>query len=340
MRCCKVKWLKRDAVKGGDVDTQIDYLRAAGCQHFVYELKQVLSVTAKSFDEYYQPIIDAVANLLQQLPDRYHAEHNQPYGLLQGTCARTITALKLRRHRFLPVGGDAETGYAQADYWTYAVFVCAITRDLWKSLEFELLVSSQRFEPLTETNHLPHTDFVAKTYRLNTHSNMALILACLHKDATKFLQHIPLVWEQVVLYWHHETCSITPLIAAEEGILRPEVLPAEPSFTEQLNAALAVGEITCNEDNSAVHAVAEGLLLVMPEFLTAWKATSKTTLDEAQLTSKLKEEKILVRNQPNSNWHTYYQGHGFKKVVLEGFLLDKTKITTPININDTLYRET
>jgi hypothetical protein len=327
----------------------IEYLEAAQCQQFLYELKKTISITATSFAGFYLPVIVEVTKLLQHLPDRYAPEKNIPYGLIQGTVSRTLMALKLRRNRFLPVGHDAETGYAQADHWTYAIFVCALMRDLWKCTEFNLMVNTEgsstpvSFEPLTQLNERIYISAEPKTYHLNNISNLALVLARIHVEAIEFLQRFPLVWEQVILHWHHQPSMIDEFISSSNNaavITAQSEIVVKKSFATQLSTLIVEQKIPFNEKESAIQGVSEGVLLVMPDFLSQWQHLTNTVLDQASFLKQLEHEGLLIKSK-QANLHTYYQGQGFSKVVYEGYLLDKNKLTSiiTITINDALHRE-
>lgn len=324
----------------------IEYFEAAKCQQFLYELKKSISITAASLAGFYLPVIIEVTKLLQHLPDRYDPDKNIPYGLMQGACTRTLTALKLRRNRFLPVGYDAETGYAQADHWTYAVFICAFMRDLWKCTEFNLMINTEDssttipFEPLIRLNERPYISVESKPYHLNNSSNLVLALARIHSEAIEFLQRFSLVWEQVILYWHHQPSMIDEFISSSNTsalITEQREVVIKKSFATQLSALIAEQKISFNEKESEIQCVAEGMLLVMPDFLSQWQSLTDNSLNQASLLKQLEQEGLLIKSK-QANLHTYYQGQGFNKMVYEGYLVDKAKIIT-INQNDTLYRE-
>ena len=82
--------------------------------------------SATHFEAVYRPLLHAVAEYLQQLPDPA-----QP--AITGLDARlhtAATALHRRRGRLLPPGAPAERLAQEADLWTYAVFSLALLRRL------------------------------------------------------------------------------------------------------------------------------------------------------------------------------------------------------------------
>ena len=92
----------------------------------VQQLHAASGGSATHFEAVYRPLLHAVAEYLQQLPDPA-----QP--AITGLDARlhtAATALRRRRGRLLPPGAPAERLAQDADLWTYAVFSLALLRRL------------------------------------------------------------------------------------------------------------------------------------------------------------------------------------------------------------------
>jgi len=84
------------------------------------------SSSATHFNAVYRPLLHAVAEYLQRLPDP-----EQPaIPLLEARVRTAAEGLRRRRGRLLPPGASAERIAEEADLWTYAVFSLALLRRL------------------------------------------------------------------------------------------------------------------------------------------------------------------------------------------------------------------
>ena len=99
---------------------------------FVGAIRAMVGVPANHWQTLYQPMIDAYAGLVQQLPVSQAHHHAGPGGLLQHGLEVVHEALKLRRSTLLPTGAPAEEVDRHQDVWTYACVAAALLHALGK----------------------------------------------------------------------------------------------------------------------------------------------------------------------------------------------------------------
>jgi integrating conjugative element relaxase (TIGR03760 family) len=102
--------------------------RTARIQH----IEQLSSFPKKHFDVLCLPVIDAVAEFLQELPASEHHHHAYIGGALDHALEVAETALQLRKAYLLPSGAEPEQIVKRQDKWTYAIFLGAILHDIGK----------------------------------------------------------------------------------------------------------------------------------------------------------------------------------------------------------------
>lgn len=83
-------------------------------QQQLYEIKQQISVTTEEYEHLFLPLINNVAEFMQQLPAMLTTNiKDLSKTLLSESFTQAINTLKIRRGYMLPIGADTETCYAQ-----------------------------------------------------------------------------------------------------------------------------------------------------------------------------------------------------------------------------------
>ena len=336
------EYLKNNKSPVIETTVSYDWLALAHCDTFMRELKNLVGATQTCFDLFYQPVLRETMNLLQKLGDPYNNTYNNDYGLLRSACERTIAAITQRKDVLLPVGSEAETIYRERDHWTYAVFVIAMTRDLWKTCEYTLKVISnthkeQIYDPLLQLNESPYLSIERKAEPANDRLNMYLLLHRLPNICIQFLSEHQSIWRNLCRYWLGEASVFDRflprvVVQQEDKIIKPKFM------IEKIEEVIQEGGFKVNEENSCLQGVKEGLFVVLPDFLSSWEKITQEKISQEDLLAKLRDENSILPNEKNKNYfiHEYFLGHGVKQISMQGFVLDK--LTSTITINDKLRR--
>jgi len=80
------------------------------------------------------PALQNYAEFVQLMPASQSHHHANPGGLLAHTLETVLHALTFRTGYLLPKGASAEIIATERDYWTYAVFLCALLHDAGKPM--------------------------------------------------------------------------------------------------------------------------------------------------------------------------------------------------------------
>ncbi len=130
-------------------------------QALLCEMKQQLSVTHEDYAQWYLPLIQNTAELMQQLPldstAIKEAERSQKpmKTLLTASLTHAVNALKIRRGYMLPVGADTETCNQQQSSWTYAILIAALLQESWRIMAcYDIPIFDKQGNPLGSWNPL------------------------------------------------------------------------------------------------------------------------------------------------------------------------------------------
>ena len=95
-------------------------------------IRRMVGVPNAYWNELYQPLFEAYAEFVQQLPASEAHHHAGPGGMLNHALEVVNESLKLRRGQLLPHGATAEDLALQQDLYTYAVTTGALMHDTGK----------------------------------------------------------------------------------------------------------------------------------------------------------------------------------------------------------------
>jgi len=102
-------------------------------QQQLCEIKQQISVTTEDYERLFLPLINNVAEFMQQLPAILTTNSKDlSKTLFSESFTQAINTLKIRRGYMLPIGADTETCYAQQNSWTYALLVASLLQESWQ----------------------------------------------------------------------------------------------------------------------------------------------------------------------------------------------------------------
>lgn len=93
------------------------------------ELRSLISCPQDVYSQLYLYALHRLAEFCQAMPFSQDS-YNEPYGLLVRQLSLAINALKYRRGMLLPRNAPIETIAAEEAYWTYAVFLASLLKDL------------------------------------------------------------------------------------------------------------------------------------------------------------------------------------------------------------------
>jgi len=96
------------------------------------KIRQQVGIPAAHWSALYQPLLEAYAAFVQQLPASEAHHHRGRGGLLKHGLETMLAALTLRRGVLLPPGSSAELLAEKQDAWTYATASAALLHDLGK----------------------------------------------------------------------------------------------------------------------------------------------------------------------------------------------------------------
>lgn len=107
-------------------------IATTGMAPLLLDIRKMSGLTDATWQTYVDPVIRAVAEMLQQLPASEAHHHAQPGGLFVHTVETLQHAAKLRQGRILPPGADIETQGRTQHLWTVGIYVAALLHDIGK----------------------------------------------------------------------------------------------------------------------------------------------------------------------------------------------------------------
>ncbi len=152
--------------------------------HLLKQIHQQVGVPKTHWNAVYLQFIYNFAKQVQLLPASESHHHSNVGGLLTHSLEVGLNALKFRKGKMLPLGGEAEVIEKQKELWSYAIFTAAMLHDIGKPLTDQIItVVSEKPErkwlPLTET--LSEGTVYQVSFRrgrkYRSHENIALLLA-------------------------------------------------------------------------------------------------------------------------------------------------------------------
>lgn len=107
-------------------------IATTGTAPALIEVRRMSGLTDATWQTYVVPVIQAVAEMAQQLPASEAHHHAQPGGLWIHTVETLQHAAKLRQGRILPPGADIEVQGRTQHLWTVGIYVAALLHDVGK----------------------------------------------------------------------------------------------------------------------------------------------------------------------------------------------------------------
>ncbi|MET3448260.1 MobH family relaxase [Ralstonia sp. 1138] len=109
-------------------------MQAVGMQGTLQRIRANAGLSTANFERDMLPVIERVAQFVQQLPASESHHHAQPGGLLVHMLEVTDAALRIRRGRILPKGAPIEMAARLEHRWTYGVFLAAMLHDIGRPM--------------------------------------------------------------------------------------------------------------------------------------------------------------------------------------------------------------
>jgi integrating conjugative element relaxase (TIGR03760 family) len=103
-----------------------------GVAPLLIEVRRNSGLTDPTWQTHVVPVIQTVAEMVQQLPASEAHHHAEPGGLFLHTVETLLHAAKLRQGRILPPGADIETQGRTQHLWTVGIYVAALLHDIGK----------------------------------------------------------------------------------------------------------------------------------------------------------------------------------------------------------------
>jgi len=103
-----------------------------GMAPLLIEVRRDSGLTDPTWQTHVVPVVQAVAEMVQQLPASEAHHHAEPGGLFVHTVETLQHAAKLRQGRILPPGADIETQGRTQHLWTVAIYIAALLHDIGK----------------------------------------------------------------------------------------------------------------------------------------------------------------------------------------------------------------
>lgn len=285
-------------------------------QGYLHELKQLISITKNDYKLLYLKPVEAIVNTAQD-PKK-----------LDDTFKLIIATLKLRRGYMLPIGTDAETCYQQQDAWTYALFTAALLRDYCKALS-DPLCFAQELLAGTGINWLQQykSVFTAWTNFLSTQDSTDIIAQIIHKA------------EAMLNEKNNSIANKSSGAAFTVEIKKDNIKTTEPSPIAQPPSAddfitwvknnIAATTLTINNQDSLLHRVDSGILLVMPDLYQYFLKDSphQTENDHAAIIAELtSDNQFIETSKPECFIHNFYRGDWKSRDLLSGILIASEKL--------------
>ena len=103
-----------------------------GVAPLLIEVRRESGLTGLTWQTHVVPVVQAVAEMVQQLPASEAHHHAEPGGLFVHTVETLQHAAKLRQGRILPPGADIETQGRTQHLWTVGIYIAALLHDIGK----------------------------------------------------------------------------------------------------------------------------------------------------------------------------------------------------------------
>jgi integrating conjugative element relaxase (TIGR03760 family) len=103
-----------------------------GVAPLLIEVRRDSGLTDPTWQTHVVPVVQAVAEMVQQLPGSEAHHHAEPGGLFVHTVETLQHAAKLRQGRILPPGADIETQGRTQHLWTVGIYIAALLHDIGK----------------------------------------------------------------------------------------------------------------------------------------------------------------------------------------------------------------
>ncbi len=103
-----------------------------GVAPLLIEVRRDSGLTDPTWQTHVVPVVQAVAEMVQQLPASEAHHHAEPGGLFVHTVETLQYAAKLRQGRILPPGADIETQGRTQHLWTVGIYIAALLHDIGK----------------------------------------------------------------------------------------------------------------------------------------------------------------------------------------------------------------
>ncbi len=103
-----------------------------GVAPLLIEVRRDSGLTDPTWQTHVVPVVQAVAEMVQQLPASEAHHHAEPGGLFVHTVETLQHAAKLRQGRILPPGADIETQGRTQHLWTVGIYIAALLHDIGK----------------------------------------------------------------------------------------------------------------------------------------------------------------------------------------------------------------
>jgi integrating conjugative element relaxase (TIGR03760 family) len=103
-----------------------------GVAPLLIEVRRDSGLTDPTWQTHVAPVVQAVAEMIQQLPASEAHHHAEPGGLFVHTVETLQHAAKLRQGRILPPGADIETQGRTQHLWTVGIYIAALLHDIGK----------------------------------------------------------------------------------------------------------------------------------------------------------------------------------------------------------------
>ncbi|MEJ2404133.1 MAG: MobH family relaxase, partial [Candidatus Thiodiazotropha sp.] len=300
-------------------------------------IRSLTGVPDTHWHQLYQPMLEAMARFVQQLPASEAHHHAGPGGLLSHSLEVAVEALKLRRSALLPTGGSAEKLARLQDVWTYACVSAALFHDVGKP-------ASNHIVTLYDEHHVPlglwsATDgaikhparfytvaFVPKR-RYRRHERLAPLLVShvIPADGLRWLTSEPEAmdaWLATLQGEYEEAGALGTIISKADGLsvardlsggsgIRMPSARSKPLAERLLTALrhlLAQEQIPLNRRGAAGFLVGEDLWLVSKRVLDAIKehlareGQTGVPSRNDRLMDELQQRGLLIPNNERAIW--------------------------------------
>lgn len=270
----------------------------------------------------------------------------KPEILLQAL-ERSIHTLKIRRAYMLPIGSDAETCYQQQEVWTYALFTASLLIDYFSEEKNILEVTEKLLSPIgfgwLKENALVFTEWFSFLKNESSENNMIKnIIFHKNKDLRKTEtkeriknkneiseENLPLELKK------NETLSnespetiktideITDKLFEEKNTALPPQTLGD-TFIQWLKEAISYERLSINQNDSLIHCLSDGVLLVIPnvykEFLKSQGQTYSLAFKKKMLDEVANDDRFIKKNNHHPV-HFYFNGDWNARDQIEGLLI-------------------